>query len=389
MSEQNETERQRQERAKLVSAFNKRAWQPSEQPQLAPRVLAGGAALIVVAGTVFGIGALSSYSHKKAAEEHARQVALSTGQNPAAQNRTVGETAQTVAPQGGTPQQTAAPQQGGGTRPGRQTAHNALPQAAGPVKKDPKNAAASPPASAPTATAPGTTTAAANAAPSDDRAARRLQLLAAQQGGETAPYIAPRPAKSSAPSPTSASPKAVHSRRSTPRTAPGNAAALPNNAGSSAASGVLLKNVMTGMCVDVPGFGKGTIDGKVQQHTCDGSSADNQRWDLVVGQKGAGPNGADLFTIRNTKDGYCLDLPDYGTVDKGDVTEWYCDPGPGDNQMWYLERKSSGAYWIRNVKTPGDQCLDVAGLNGSGGQDAKLTTFPCSLQDDHLWTFVR
>ncbi|MEV5704768.1 RICIN domain-containing protein [Actinoallomurus sp. NPDC052274] len=139
------------------------------------------------------------------------------------------------------------------------------------------------------------------------------------------------------------------------------AAALPKGAKSSAASGVVIKNVMTGMCVDIPDFGRGTIDGRVQQHTCDGSSADNQRWDLVVGQKGAGPNGADLFTIRNTKDGYCLDLPDYGTANGADVTEWYCDPGPGDNQMWYLERKSSGEYWIRNVKSPGDECLDVAG----------------------------
>jgi hypothetical protein len=315
MSEQNETERQRQERAKLVSAFNKRAWQRSEQPQLAPRVLAGGAALIVVAGAAFGLGALNSYSHKKTAEQRTRQAALSTTENPGSQNRTIGETTPTIPPHGGTPQQSGVPQQNGRTGPGGTTPHNALPQAAtGPVK----------------------------------------------QG-------------------SAGNNRAVHS----------NAAALPKGAKSSAASGVVIKNVMTGMCVDIPDFGKGTIDGRVQQHTCDGSSADNQRWDLVVGQKGAGPNGADLFTIRNTKDGYCLDLPGYGTADRADVTEWYCDPGSGDNEMWYLQRKSSGEYWIRNVKSPGDECLDVAGLNGSGGQDAKLTIYPCSLQDDHLWSFLR
>lgn len=106
----------------------------------------------------------------------------------------------------------------------------------------------------------------------------------------------------------------------------------------------------------------------------------------MVGQKCGGPDGADLFTIRNTKDGYCLDLSGYSSLDHGDVTEWHCAPGPGDNQMWYLEKKSSGKYWIRNFSGNGHQCLDVTGLNGSGSQDANLTIYPCSLQDDHLWS---
>lgn len=152
-------------------------------------------------------------------------------------------------------------------------------------------------------------------------------------------------------------------------------------------TGVLIKNVMTGLCVDIPNYGPGTVNGRVQEFTCDRSSNDNQRWDLVVNQKGAGPHGADLFTVRNAKDGYCLDLPGYGPAKtSSNVTEWYCHPGSGDNQMWYLDKKASGRFWIRN-RSSHSECLDVAGEVGSGGPNAGLTIFPCSLKDDHLWSF--
>lgn len=150
---------------------------------------------------------------------------------------------------------------------------------------------------------------------------------------------------------------------------------------------VVIRNVLTGMCVDIPGAGKGRPGDGVDQSICDGSSRDNQRWNLVVGEKGAGPGGSDLVTIRNYKDGLCLNLPGRGTVSKGDVTEYGCHPGAGDNQMWYLDEKTSGRYWIRSYSSAGHQCLDVSGLDGSGPSGAGLTIFPCSLQDDHLWTF--
>jgi hypothetical protein len=80
---------------------------------------------------------------------------------------------------------------------------------------------------------------------------------------------------------------------------------------------LLLKNLMTGLCADIPGHGDGDLQGPVQQFTCNGSSRDNQQWDLVVNDKGGGPGGADLFTIRNTKDDHCVDLPGNGAVDHG------------------------------------------------------------------------
>lgn len=86
MTEQNETDQKRRERADLVKAFTRRAWQPSERTSLAPRVVAGGVALIVVAGAAFGIGALTSYTHKKKSQNQASAAMLAKryggGQQP-------------------------------------------------------------------------------------------------------------------------------------------------------------------------------------------------------------------------------------------------------------------------------------------------------------------
>ncbi|MCO5994334.1 RICIN domain-containing protein [Actinoallomurus rhizosphaericola] len=148
---------------------------------------------------------------------------------------------------------------------------------------------------------------------------------------------------------------------------------------------LLIKNTMTGLCADVPGYGKGTNDGPINQFTCS-RSGDNQLWDLVVNMKGAGPHGADLFTIRNSTDNLCFDVPGYGADGpRTFVSEHYCLPGKGDNQMWYLQKRYSRHFWIRNYAS--GLCLDVAGYYGSGGKDARLTLFPCDPKDDHVWSF--
>jgi hypothetical protein len=150
---------------------------------------------------------------------------------------------------------------------------------------------------------------------------------------------------------------------------------------------LLVKNVMTGLCADIPGRGKGDLQTPIQQSGCTGSSGDNQRWDLVVNDKGGGPRGADLFTIRNSKDDYCLDLPGNGAVDHGThLIEWACSPTKGDNQLWYLAKRSANTFWIRNY-TSNKDCLDVMGTDGAGGKGAPLTVWPCDPKDDHLWSF--
>jgi hypothetical protein len=162
---------------------------------------------------------------------------------------------------------------------------------------------------------------------------------------------------------------------------------LPTGPKFGTVTNVLINNVMTGLCADVPGYGKGGGSTAIQQFSCDGSSNDNQLWDLVVNEKGAGPNGVDLFTIRNSKDNECFDLPGSGAVDSGThVIENLCIVGRTDNQMWYLQKRSGHGFWIRNYYIH-KWCLDAEGINGAGGRDAALTVVQCDPKDDHVWSF--
>ncbi|WP_262403287.1 RICIN domain-containing protein, partial [Actinomadura sp. CNU-125] len=279
-----------------ANAFDRRAWQRGEKPKVQTRLLAGGVALVVVAATVFGVGALISYQQDREEKERKENAATSR-------------------------------------------------RLTDPVEKPSPSPSAGKPSASPSA-------------------------RAKPEGGAEAARVEPR-------SPT---PKAEVARG-------GPKSRFPTGPNFQTTTDVLLRNVVTGLCADVPGFGKGTEDGPVEQYRCTRSTKDNLLWDLVVNQPGAGPGGADLFTIRNAKDGFCMDVHAYGPPKmRTRVNEFYCRPGSGDNQMWYLERKGPGRFWIRNHK--GGMCLEVAGEKGAGRQGADLLTYPCSMTDDHLWSFA-
>ena len=144
---------------------------------------------------------------------------------------------------------------------------------------------------------------------------------------------------------------------------------------------VLLHNVRTGKCADVPGYGPGEPDGPVGQFTCDGSAQDNQRW--ILRYEGRSPSKRLTYSISNTVDGLCLDLPDFGAVEPGTaVAEFKCRTTQ-DNQLFFLVRRpGTDAVWIVNLAS--QLCLDVDGF-GTGGDDAPLTLWYCSDTDDHHW----
>ncbi|MEU6369508.1 RICIN domain-containing protein [Streptomyces sp. NPDC046931] len=153
------------------------------------------------------------------------------------------------------------------------------------------------------------------------------------------------------------------------------------------ATNILLRNKTTEKCADIPNYGKGAINGPVGEFTCDGTTNDNQLWNLEVKYPEDGPGGRALFQIRNVKDGLCMDLPHYGAEPVGTaVTEFTCDGTTADNQLWWMQKQQSGAYWIRNFASD-NKCLDVAGYS-TGGNGAKLTIFDCSNTDDQEWLIV-
>jgi hypothetical protein len=153
----------------------------------------------------------------------------------------------------------------------------------------------------------------------------------------------------------------------------------PGAPGVEALTGYLLYNVTTGKCADIPGFGAGQIDGPVNQYTCNGSANDNQLFYLnpYYWNKYAPP----AYQIQNVKDGLCLDLPFFDAVNAGTkVSEYHCG-GLEDNQLFDLVPRQNG-YWLVNHKS--GLCLDVDGF-GNGGNDARLTVWFCSDNDDHIW----
>ncbi|MGW4568099.1 RICIN domain-containing protein [Streptomyces sp. NPDC004561] len=153
------------------------------------------------------------------------------------------------------------------------------------------------------------------------------------------------------------------------------------------ASSILLRNTTTEKCADIPGYDQGSSGGPVQEYTCDGTSNDNQLWNLEVKYPKQGPGGSALFQIRNVKDQLCMDLPGYGAAPlQSAITEYACDGTTADNQLWWIDKQASGAYWIRNYASD-NKCLDVAGYR-TGGDGTNLTLFNCTNTDDQEWEIV-
>ncbi|MER6135235.1 RICIN domain-containing protein [Streptomyces sp. NPDC001815] len=152
---------------------------------------------------------------------------------------------------------------------------------------------------------------------------------------------------------------------------------------------VLLRNLSTGRCADLPDEGEGKKDGRVQQFSCKQTADDNQLWNLEVKIPKGGPGGeADLFQIRNVKDQLCMDLPNFGANPiHTRVTEFTCNGTKADNQLWWLEKQESGAYWIRNFASNG-ACLEVAG-NNDIRDEVTLMLFNCTVTDDQEWQIVQ
>ncbi|MFJ1746206.1 RICIN domain-containing protein [Streptomyces sp. NPDC088116] len=212
------------------------------------------------------------------------------------------------------------------------------------------------------------------------------------QGDYTSESPSPSPSRTVKPSNTvKAPPPAAPSptKKNTEKKGPTAAEVLRQKANAaSSASKVLLKNATTGLCADVPGFGKGANETRVNQYPCNGTDADNQLWDLLVSDKDGGPQGAALFQIRNSKDGLCLDLPGRGATPGMTRAQQYACDLDNDNQRWWLDPRPDGTYWIRNFVSDG-LCLNVKG-KADRRNDVPLDLGRCedTSADDDRWTFA-
>ncbi|MEU9185712.1 RICIN domain-containing protein [Streptomyces sp. NPDC048484] len=198
---------------------------------------------------------------------------------------------------------------------------------------------------------------------------------AGEKAGAPAPAPSPSPSKKA-----KKAEKAETKKKAASKKAPSNLPAVMTR--------VLIKNNTNHTCVDVPGFASGRPDGPVTHATCNSNTDDNQLWNVEKRYASAGPGGAPLFQIRNVMDGMCLDLPGYqGVGGATKVTEFPCNGTTKDNQLWWLDKQSDGRFWIRNAAS-NNQCLDSYANNDN---TRNLIIWPCAPegQNNHEWAFTR
>lgn len=140
-----------------------------------------------------------------------------------------------------------------------------------------------------------------------------------------------------------------------------------------------IKNLATGMCVDLPGTGAAGENVLATQYYCTPGAADNQAYETITATDGS-------FLLRNVKSQWCLDVNGSGNVDAGIVVNTHtCLLGDSDNQMFRKQAQGDGFYLV-HVKS--GLCLDVSNENNNQLMpDQKLTLWHCSPDDDHVWTF--
>ncbi|MBT0772283.1 ricin-type beta-trefoil lectin domain protein [Kineosporia sp. J2-2] len=134
----------------------------------------------------------------------------------------------------------------------------------------------------------------------------------------------------------------------------------------------VIKNLNTGLCVDLPDAGVPAAGGAISEYECIPGAGDNQDFQAVeVG---------DQVWLRNLKSNYCLDLPGAEAVDPLTVVlASPCVQGTSDNQMFQARVQGKGFAFV-NVKS--DLCLDVADpVNGNHN----LVLNTCSGAGSQVW----
>ncbi|EGJ73781.1 putative hydrolytic protein [Streptomyces sp. Tu6071] len=305
MSDTEQDDTKRRQRARFVDALTKTAQQPGDRSRVGTKVAGAAAVLALAAGATMGIGAWRSYQSDQDSKE---KLAL----KEAAQQRRI---------------------------------------------------------------VPSSPSASASASEKPAEKARTAEAPAAGSGAA----VVAAPTREAAPSPSS-SPTAEDSPSPT---AAKKSDSTVNRLLAAGHSRVLLKNVKSGMCADISGYGAGKVNGYVMQYYCDGSAKDNQLWSMVVRRAGKGPGGADLVSFINVKDDLCIDLPGYKGLSPGwGLVEGVCNTATADNQEWWLDPAGGGTVRIRNLAS-GNLCMEVK--DDSTQRAARLQLDKCGTDADSRW----
>ncbi|MFD0279281.1 RICIN domain-containing protein [Kitasatospora sp. NPDC127111] len=201
-----------------------------------------------------------------------------------------------------------------------------------------------------------------------------------------APTPKPATPTASAPPPKPSSPTAAAPSSAPSSPPPTGPAKVP--AASAAPPRRVLRNVATGLCLDVPTGGVPNMGHPVVQDRCGADGEHQQQFDLVPAA-----GGGHGFALRPAGSGLCVDPPNHGAPANSQVGLYPCDYSSADNHLW-LQRWNGDhtAFLLVNAKsdgTPAPMCLDVPG-HADPTEGLRLGVYPCHPEpgDDHWWTLT-
>lgn len=151
------------------------------------------------------------------------------------------------------------------------------------------------------------------------------------------------------------------------------------NDGTSTKAVGVVRNLVTGYCIDLPGLGAVSENVTILQTNCFPGKSDNQVYQTVTQADGT-------FLLRNKKSQWCLDVAGTESVEAGTaLATSTCRVGEVDNQMFRKEAQGEGFYLVH---AKSGLCLDPEGPDGPNSPvDTALALNPCSATDNQIWTF--
>jgi hypothetical protein len=134
------------------------------------------------------------------------------------------------------------------------------------------------------------------------------------------------------------------------------------------------KNDYSHLCMDVA-YGATVDGGRIQQWDCYGGTPEKWRLDVT-----STINGVNYYEVVNMNSGKCLDVPN-GSTDRGvELQQWTC--WSGDMQQWALYRAGTNSVTLRNLKN--GLCVDDKDWGGAG---ASLQQWDCNELAVQTWQF--
>ena len=101
-----------------------------------------------------------------------------------------------------------------------------------------------------------------------------------------------------------------------------------------------------------------------------------QMWTII-------PRDEGLFLLKNVKTDMCMSVADGLSEDAANVILAECTGG--DEQLWSLEDKGSGLYWVRNKNS--QKCLDLEKTKKSNFNS--VMQWGCHNVSQHKFRFLR